>query len=109
MRLKRFINEMKIWLDDVRPAPSGWIHIETVEELIPFFEKNYKKVSYMSLDHDLGDNIMSGYDFITWLEQRIFTGKFKSIPDIKIHSANPVGKRKMLQGLNSMRRRLSND
>lgn len=106
MRLIKHLNEKKIWLDDVRKAPSGWIHIETVEELIPFFEKNYNKIKEMSLDHDLGEDVMSGYEFITWLEEKVFTGKYKNIPKIKIHSANPVGRKKMTQGLESMARKL---
>ena len=106
VRLVRHINEQKIWLDDVRKAPSGWIHIKTVEDLIPFFEKNYNKIKEMSLDHDLGENIMSGYDFITWLEEKVFAGKYKTIPNIKIHSANPVGRKKMTQGLDSINRKI---
>jgi hypothetical protein len=106
MRLSKHLNEMKIWLDDVRQPPSGWIHIETVEELIPFFKKNRNKITHLSLDHDLGENIMSGYDFITWLEKMVFTGKYNSVPDIKVHSANPVGRKNIMQGLKSIHRRI---
>ena len=106
MKFQQYLNEMKVWLDDVRKAPSDWIHIETVEKLIPFFEKNHSKIKEMSLDHDLGEDIMSGYDFITWLEEKVFKGKYKNIPDIKVHSANPVGRKKMEQGLQSINKRL---
>ena len=34
MRLKQYINETKVWLDDVRKAPSGWVHFEEIESLI---------------------------------------------------------------------------
>lgn len=43
---------MKLWLDDVRPAPEGWVHVRTAEEAR---EKLLAGgVVECSLDHDLG-------------------------------------------------------
>jgi len=110
MRLKQHLNEVKkvkgikVWLDDVRKAPSGWIHFKTVPELIEFYRKNNNKISELSLDHDLGEDIPTGYDFMVWLEEKFHTGKYKIVPKIKVHSANPVGKRKMEQAIKSIER-----
>lgn len=43
---------MKMWLDDVRPAPDGWKHVETVDQAKSLLLAN--RVSDASLDHDLG-------------------------------------------------------
>ena len=109
MKLKQYLIEkkgIKVWLDDERKAPSGWTHIKTTEELIEFYKKNHENIIEMSLDHDLGEGIKTGYDFMVWLEERAFNGTYKRIPPIKVHSANPVGKKRMLQSLKSMERKV---
>lgn len=109
MKLRKYIKEKKVinvWLDDERMAPSGWIHFKTVPELISFYEKNYYRIAEMSLDHDLGENTPTGYDFVLWLEEKIHFGKYNNIPNIKVHSANPVGRRRMNQALDSIKRKL---
>ncbi len=98
---------IKVWLDDVRPAPKGWVHIYTVPELIKFYEKNEKNIVQMSLDHDLGENTPEGYKFLTWLEKKVLRDRvYTSIPEISIHSANPVGKKRMEQTIQSIKRHL---
>ena len=107
-RLNQYLTEgVKVWLDDERKAPSGYVHIKTTPELIKYYQKNHRKITNMSLDHDLGEDTPSGYDFMVWLEEKVFTGKYKEIPNIKVHSANPVGKKRMMQSLNSMKKKLS--
>ena len=106
-RLNQYLIEgIKVWLDDERKAPPGYIHIKTTPELIKYYEKNHDKIDRMSLDHDLGDNIPTGYDFMLWLEEMVHTGKYNKIPDINVHSANPVGRKRMLQALASIQKRL---
>ena len=90
---------MKVWLDDERKAPEGWIHFTNVEDLIPWVSIHMDEISIMSLDHDLGLEVKTGYDFMCWLEGKIMIDGVKKIPKIKIHSANPVGKKKMKQVL----------
>jgi hypothetical protein len=43
---------MRVWLDDVRDAPDGWVHVQTPEEAIELLRSG--KVKEISLDHDLG-------------------------------------------------------
>lgn len=88
---------MKLWIDDVRPAPHGYFHaysVEQAKELIKLAECYYLNVSKSSeielidIDHDSGDYFFEGGDFIellNWLEE---TGR--NYP-IRIHSMNPVG------------------
>jgi hypothetical protein len=42
----------KLWLDDTRPAPEGWVHAKTVPEAIEVLRAG--PVECASLDHDLG-------------------------------------------------------
>ena len=95
---------MKLYLDDERPAPDGWVLIKTAEMAIRYLKKGI--VSEISLDHDLGRK-KTGYDVILWMEEAVArTGYIP--PDIRIHTANPVGRRKMEAGIEAMRKRLEN-
>ncbi len=93
----------KIWLDDERMAPKGWVHIKT-DDYAVWCMKNCK-VSHISLDHDLGEDCGTGYDVICWIEEEVFMNNKFILPEISIHSANPVGVSKMKQVLEVIRRR----
>jgi hypothetical protein len=106
MKVKNYmLEEVKVWLDDERKAPPGYIHFTNVSDLKKFYKKNHNKIDKMSLDHDLGDNVPTGYDFMLWLEEMIFYDIFQNMPKIKVHSANPIGKKKMLQSIKSLEKR----
>lgn len=92
---------MKIWLDDVRDAPEGWTRVYTVEQLQTLLGVG---VTDISLDHDLGDGNQTGYDFLNWFEAQVFIGKWKKIPEMKIHSANPVGRKNMEAAIESIKK-----
>lgn len=100
---------MKIWVDDVRPAPDGYIWKSSVIDVKHFIEyceeiynacmynldyktaKNYK-IELIDLDHDAGNYITFGGDYIKildWLEETN-----RNYP-IRIHSMNPVGRENM--------------
>ena len=94
---------MRIWLDDVREAPPGWVWIRYAEYLIPFLEDSWDRVREISLDHDL-TLPMTGYDVVKWIEEKVYDGK--DIPfTMVVHSANPVGRTNMVAGINSINRR----
>ena len=110
---------MKLWIDDVRPAPEGYVcfksvnetksNIEAIEkERDAFVEKaqyqlnqhdlqgfitflevaSRREIELIDIDHDAGDYVKDGGDYIKlldWLEE---TGR--NYP-IRIHSMNPVG------------------
>jgi hypothetical protein len=87
---------MKLWIDDVRPAPAGYVWIKSVnvaKRKIKAFERqnevfHFDKIEVVDIDHDAGDFVYDGGDYIRlldWLEE---TGR--NYP-IRIHSMNPVG------------------
>jgi Cyclic-phosphate processing Receiver domain len=96
-----------VWLDDVRVAPDGWVHITTPEEAIELLRSG--EVEEISLDHDLGlatpESERTGYDVLAWLEEAVATGAWKHpVPVMRVHSANPVGWRRMEQAIESIHR-----
>jgi hypothetical protein len=81
---------MKLWLDDLRPAPEDWYWVKSVDEAKTALESG--DVLYASLDHDLGDpDAPTGYDFCLWMAE------FDIWPTevVTVHSANPVGAKRM--------------
>lgn len=91
---------MKIWVDDVRPAPEGYVWCKSVNET-----KNKLKyalywgvLEVLDLDHDAGEYFNDGGDYIeilNYLEHLYYNFsivcKDWSILKIHIHSMNPVG------------------
>ena len=97
---------MKLWIDDVRPAPEGYIWIKSVrlakwsiekyEHMVRFAEEHNLRgrviLEVIDMDHDAGEYANDGGDYIKlldWLEE---TGR--NYP-IRIHSMNPVGSENM--------------
>ncbi len=84
---------MKLWIDDVRPAPNDeyWLaqSVEQARLAIEIVESSASlEVELIDIDHDAGDYANDGGDYIKllyWLEE---TGR--NYP-IRIHSMNPVG------------------
>jgi hypothetical protein len=85
---------IKVWLDDVRVVPQGWIHVYWPNEAIDLLKQG--NVTHLSLDHDLGnDNRGTGYDVLLWIEEEVACHSLV-LPCINIHSANVSARRKML-------------
>lgn len=102
---------MKLWVDDIRPAPDGYIWCKSVDEAkecIEYLERKYDEykegnflcnaflnpydITLIDIDHDAGDYFCYGGDYIKlldWLEAR--GGSYA----IHIHSMNPVGVQNM--------------
>ena len=101
---------LRVWLDDSRPAPTGWLHLRSVtaaQELL-----SAKLVREMSLDHDLGwcadciregahlrqsgkrhcPHTPTGYDLCIWMADRNI---WPSVPPA-VHSGNLEGGARML-------------
>ncbi len=97
---------MKIFLDDIRETPEGWRRVYWPNEAIALLEQG--GVTEISLDHDLGDDARgTGYDVVTWIEEAVITRGFVP-PKIHVHSANPVGRQRMMQGIRSIERAYNN-
>ena len=102
---------MKLWVDDVRPAPDGWKWVKSSGEAIATL--TFFQVDEISLDHDLGISVTgnhdgfvtavedetakTGYDIACWIEARVHSGVLLNAPIMHCHSANPVGRRRIEQ------------
>src|SRR5574338_972354 len=92
---------MKLWLDDVREAPEGWTRCYTAEDVIDVLIRGWENIEEISLDHDLGEGVRSGYDVVNFIEAHIHSYRVKP-PILRIHSANPVGRKNMEAGIASI-------
>lgn len=99
---------IRVWLDDERPTPAGWVGVQTPEEAIKLLSS--QQVETISLDHDLGlDETRTGYTVINWLELQAVTNEAFRMPKVLIHTDNPVGRKNMLAALNSIYARLESN
>ena len=92
------MKDIKVWLDDERPAPLGWYHFYTAESMIAFFEayKGEYNITYITLDNDLGENALEGYDAVKKLVDLGVNAKWRNI-----HSENVVAADNMHNYLSS--------
>ncbi len=93
---------IKIWVDDFRPKPVDYdVALHSVNDVIAYLDliRDNTVNVLLDLDHDAGDFISDGGDYIRildWIEE---TGFISANSDIHlmfhIHSANPVGRENM--------------
>lgn len=94
---------MKVFLDDKRPTPTGWIGVKWPDEVIELLKN--KTITHLSLDHDLGDDERgTGYDVLLWLEEQVVLHDSVPPENITVHSANVSARRKMEQAIVSINR-----
>lgn len=86
---------MKIWVDDIRPAPEGWCQAYSVNAAKEMILANYPDIDGISLDHDSSIYNQFGGDYINilkWLEEEEHKKNKKIVTfPIHIHSMNSVG------------------
>jgi hypothetical protein len=93
---------MRVFLDDERPTPEGWVRVYWPAEAIQLLESGLVEV--LSLDHDLGDDQRgTGYDVVLWIEEAVALRGFRP-PKIVVHSANSSARDKMIAGIRSIQR-----
>ena len=106
---------MRLWLDDCRPAPEGYVWVKRVDEAIFEIERhnhnfdacwkhyilgwcNHEqlerrleiwRIDEISCDNDLGEDEPEGYKLLDWLEA---TGR--NYP-IGIHTSNSAARERM--------------
>ena len=94
---------VKVFLDDERTTPTGWIRVYWPDEAIALLETG--KVSEISLDHDLGDDERgTGYHVVLWIEEAVVASGFIP-PKMYVHSANSSARQKMEMGIQAINRR----
>ena len=104
---------MKIWIDDVRVAPEGYIWLKSTREALRFITspENRNEIELIDLDHDAGDFARDGGDYIGVLNElerlsrkvtyvngvafhNYWHGLCQKIK-FRLHSATPVGVQRM--------------
>lgn len=101
---------LRVWLDDSRPAPTGWLHLRSVPAVQSLLRA--RLVREMSLDHDLGwcadciregkhlrqtrhrhcPHTPTGYDLCVWMADE---NVWPPVPPT-VHSGNLEGGARML-------------
>ena len=89
---------IRLWVDDQRPAPAGWLHARTYAEAVRSIRDFGPELAEVSLDHDLnpahssGDytDRRTGYDVLAFLLHEGLR------PVIHFHTMNPEGLRRMM-------------
>lgn len=84
---------MKVFLDDERATPEGWVRAYWPDEVIELLIRG--GVTDLSLDHDLGDDERgTGYTVLLWMEEQVVLHGMKP-PKLHVHSANVSARSKM--------------
>ena len=93
---------MKLWLDDIREAPEGWEWFTCPWKALYFVLRMDDEIDEWSLDHDLGENVPTGYDFLCMIELLLACGLKVHVPEVSIHSDNSIGIKNMRSALGSI-------
>lgn len=93
---------MKVYLDDLRDPPEGWVLTKTAPETIALLAAG--GVTHLSLDHDLGEEpgVGTGYDVLTWIEEQVALHGLEP-PELDVHSANAGARPKMEAAIEAIR------
>ena len=94
---------MKLYIDDIRQCPEGWQIARTVTEAIRFIHRFKEEITHISIDHDIcyeinGVTISSPETFAPvamYLAIMVKEDIDRRIPNIVVHSANPIGAREI--------------
>lgn len=88
------MDDVKVWLDDLRPAPEGYIWCKSVNEAKRIIVSAEKSISVIDCDHDLGDFAYDGGDGIKLLD---WLAENELFYPIRLHTMNPVGRENMMR------------
>jgi hypothetical protein len=102
---------VKLYLDDERKTPHGWVRCHTAAECIEILKTG--RVTELSLDHDLTErhyaghlDAETGYAVVIWLEEQVREDPDFAMPHVTVHSQNPAGRAHMERGLQAIRKYL---
>lgn len=97
---------MKLWVDDIRKEPEGWMRAHSVTEAIRLLDTF--EATEVSLDHDISMKVSVGTKEAGYSEPRPFASNETYEPvarfiaarytpplKIMIHTANPAGAERM--------------
>jgi len=94
---------VKLYVDDLRQPPPGWIGATSVEQAVSVLRQGL--VTDLSLDFDLGDPRQgTGIHVLDWLERALELGRVQ-LPRLEAHSGSPVGRRRLEVRIDELNRR----
>ena len=87
---------MNIFLDDEREPVNSrdFLIVRSYNEFVNCILENRDDITFITFDHDLGDDSLSGYECVKWLVELDMDLKGAILgPEFKwyVHSQNPVG------------------
>lgn len=101
---------MKLYIDDIRPAPEGWIQARTVTDAIKTIARFGHEITDISLDHDISLPVSVcgeyrpfpspetfqavAYYMVQFFGFRNYGGGYE-YPNVTIHTANPIGEKEL--------------
>lgn len=109
---------MKLFVDDIRPAPEGWQQARTVTDAIRFLARFGEQVDEISLDHDISYAVEvagtqrpfpSPENFTAvayYMVEFYYEVSMDKRPEVIIHTANPVGAKELSDILTGFRGRV---
>lgn len=94
---------LKIYLDDKRSTPDGYVRAFWPSQVITLIEEF--KTEEISLDHDLGDDETgTGNDVVLYIEEKIYFNKGWDLPVLKTHTDNSSARDKMRKGIEQIKK-----
>lgn len=90
---------MKVFVDDIRKAPEKYdLVFRNGEDFLKWKEENEDvRIQLLSLDHDLGEYCIDGYDIV----KKLVSDHVFNIDIIQFHTDNIVGMKNMYMYLRS--------
>lgn len=98
---------LNIYVDDLRLVPQEFdLVFRTGEHLLEFLSgEDFFEIDTLSLDHDLGEHLMNGYDLTKEIINLIQEGKI-TVKKMIFHTANPTGHKNMIKYVENANKRL---
>ncbi len=94
---------MRLFIDDERFPPDDgneWFIARSYKDAVAWMTNH--RITYISIDHDLGDGVPTGADIVNWMIEHDLDTGGRFIPEnfqFYVHSQNPVGKENIISKL----------
>lgn len=100
---------IKVYLDDLRIPPHGYTLVKNARSAIELITEDWDMIEEISLDHDLGDEETcgTGYQVVCEMEDFVYNTRPTHLPYIHVHSANPIGRKRMEYGIRNIERMIN--
>lgn len=100
---------MKLWIDDKRPAPEGWIHINpTIHSDLVLFFIQAPLADAISFDNDFGIEGVEGKHLANYIELLAHRGQLTKPVRLTVHSDNGPAIQQISQTIEAIYNRFPN-